>query len=71
MRGLAVGAFAGCVGILVHSFVDFPLRTPSNAFFFLLLVVLATLRLDDEAHFGGDSTVTSNSAEPHGKLNLT
>lgn len=41
MRSIAVGAFAGCVGILVHSFFDFPLRTPANGFVFLLLVVLA------------------------------
>ena len=40
-RSMAVGALAGCFGILVHSFVDFPLRTPANAFFFLLLVALA------------------------------
>ncbi len=41
-RGAATGALAGCVGILVHSFFDFPLRTPSNAFFFLVLTVIAT-----------------------------
>lgn len=41
-RSIAIGAMAGCFGILVHSFFDFPLRTPANAFFFLLLVVLAT-----------------------------
>ena len=35
-----VGAFAGCVGVLVHSFVDFPLRTASNAFFFLLVAAM-------------------------------
>ena len=40
-RSIATGALAGCVGILAHSFFDFPLRTPANAFFFLLLVVLA------------------------------
>lgn len=40
-RTLAVGAMAGCFGILVHSFFDFPLRTPSNAFIFLLLAALA------------------------------
>ena len=38
---IAIGAFAGCSGILVHSIFDFPLRTTSNAIFFLLLVVLA------------------------------
>ena len=38
-----VGAFAGCVGVLVHSFVDFPLRTASNAFFFLLVAALLAI----------------------------
>jgi O-antigen ligase len=42
-RASAVGALGGCVGILIHSFVDFPLRTPSNAFFFLLLAAIATV----------------------------
>ncbi len=41
-RSTAIGALAGCFGILLHSFFDFPLRTPSNAFFFLILVVIAT-----------------------------
>lgn len=41
--GAAVGALAGCFGILIHSFFDFPLRTPSNAFFFLTLASLATI----------------------------
>lgn len=40
-RSVSTGALAGCFGILLHSFFDFPLRTPANAFFFLLLVVLA------------------------------
>lgn len=40
-RSSAIGALAGCFGILIHSFFDFPLRTTSNAFFFLLLVVIA------------------------------
>lgn len=42
-RDAAVGALAGCFGILIHSFFDFPLRTPSNAFFFLLLCAIATV----------------------------
>ncbi|CAN5613950.1 hypothetical protein BH18ACI3_BH18ACI3_16860 [soil metagenome] len=46
-RGTAAGASAGCFGILVHSFFDFPLRTPSNTFFFLLLVVLATVLISN------------------------
>jgi len=41
-RNAALGALAGCFGILVHSFFDFPLRTTANAFFFLLFVVIAT-----------------------------
>lgn len=41
-RGAATGALAGCFGVLVHSFFDFPLRTPSNALFFLTLAVVAT-----------------------------
>jgi O-antigen ligase len=40
-RSVSTGALAGCFGILIHSFFDFPLRTPANAFFFLLFVVLA------------------------------
>ena len=42
-RDVAIGALAGCFGILIHSFFDFPMRTPSNAFFFLLLCALATV----------------------------
>lgn len=42
-RDAAVGALCGCFGIIVHSFFDFPLRTPSNAFFFLLLCAIATV----------------------------
>lgn len=41
-RSLAVGGLAACLGVLIHSFFDFPLRTPSNGFFFLLLAGLAT-----------------------------
>lgn len=38
-----IGALAGCFGILIHSFFDFPLRTPSNALYFLMLAALATV----------------------------
>lgn len=41
----AVGALAGCFGVMLHSVFDFPLRTPSNAFFFLLLCAIATVRV--------------------------
>jgi O-antigen ligase len=43
LRTCAIGAFGGCVAVLLHSTVDFPLRTPSNAFVFLLLVTVATM----------------------------
>lgn len=42
-QSVAVGALAGCFGILIHSFFDFPLRTPSNSFYFLMLAALATV----------------------------
>jgi O-antigen ligase len=41
----AIGAVAGCLGIMVHSFFDFPLRTPANGFFFLTLAALATVAI--------------------------
>jgi len=42
-RGVATGALAGCFGVLVHSFFDFTLHTPSNALLFLVLAALATV----------------------------
>ena len=36
------GALAACSALLVHSFVDFNLRVPSNALLFLLLATLAS-----------------------------
>lgn len=41
-RGVILGALAGCVGVLVHSFFDFTLHTTANALMFLLLAALAT-----------------------------
>jgi O-antigen ligase len=40
-RGASIGAFAGCVAMIVHSFVDFPLRTTANGFVFLMLAGIA------------------------------
>ncbi len=45
-RSVVIGAFAGMVGILIHSFVDFPLRTTSNAYIFLLLAALVAVIAD-------------------------
>jgi O-antigen ligase len=44
-RDVVIGALAGCFGILVHSFFDFPLRTWSNSFFFLMLAAIATVSI--------------------------
>jgi O-antigen ligase len=44
-RDAAIGALAGCFGILIHSFFDFPLRTPSNVFLFLMLCAIATVSI--------------------------
>jgi O-antigen ligase len=45
-RGVALGALAGCFGIALHSFFDFPLRTPANALVFLILAALATVQIN-------------------------
>jgi O-antigen ligase len=45
-RSAAVGALAGCFGIVIHSLFDFPLRTPGNAYFFLILATLATTTIN-------------------------
>jgi O-antigen ligase len=42
-RGVATGALAGCFAVLVHSFFDFTLHTPSNTLLFLILAALATM----------------------------
>lgn len=62
-RSVAIGALAGCIGILIHSFFDFPLRTPSNAFFFLLLAVLATTRFSDGKNEGTRRRKSGDTAE--------
>lgn len=49
-RGIAIGSLAGCFGVLIHSFFDFPLRTPSNMLFFLTLAGLATISFHTKQH---------------------
>ncbi|HBR58476.1 MAG TPA: hypothetical protein DEA22_13570 [Blastocatellia bacterium] len=39
-RGIAVGAFAGCFGVVVHSFFDFVLHTTAISVLFLSLLAL-------------------------------
>ncbi len=51
MRNAAIGALAGCFGIMIHSFFDFPLRTPANTYFFLVFAALATVgKFSKKAH---------------------
>lgn len=44
-RMSAIGALAGCAGIFVHSFFDFPLRTAGNAYFFFLVAAVAVMNV--------------------------
>ena len=44
--GVRLGAFAGCVAVLIHSFFDFPLRTHANAYIFLFLAVVALTNIE-------------------------
>ncbi len=44
--GVRLGALAGCVAVLIHSFFDFPLRTHANAYIFLLLVIVALTNVE-------------------------
>ena len=41
-RAIRAGSLTGCVGILIHSLVDFNLHIPSNALLFLLFAGTAT-----------------------------
>ncbi|OQA91297.1 MAG: O-Antigen ligase [Elusimicrobia bacterium ADurb.Bin231] len=48
--GLSMGAITSCLTILLHSFVDFNLRTTSNAFLFAVItgLTISILTVDDE-----------------------
>src|SRR5579862_3663177 len=41
-RALGLAALVGCTGLLVHSFSDFNLQIPANAYMFYFLCALAT-----------------------------
>jgi len=43
---LALAAFIGCVGLLVHGLVDFNLQIPANAAFFFALAAISTGRVN-------------------------
>lgn len=60
-REIAIGALAGCFGIMIHSFFDFPLRTWSNSFFLMLLVTFATVYVS--SHNGAGASKRRRSSE--------
>lgn len=66
-RGAALGALSGCLGVVIHSFFDFPLRTTSNALFFLTLVALATVSVSSS---GGRRARRSSKAQEEANINL-
>lgn len=42
-----IAAFVGCCAIFIHSFFDFNLQIPSNAFLFLVLCLCSTLQFSE------------------------
>jgi O-antigen ligase len=71
-RGVAMASLAGCVGVLVHSFFDFTLHTPSNALLFLVLAGLATLngRVEQVSRGRRRSSRTTSEMRPSEQAEL-
>ncbi|MDQ5846703.1 MAG: O-antigen ligase family protein [Acidobacteriota bacterium] len=75
--GVATGALAGCFAVLVHSFFDFTLHTPSNALLFLVMAGLATMngRVEDvqsrrkKRHRREPASVSKSEPAVSGELN--
>lgn len=49
-RKLVVGALTGCLLVLLHSLVDFPLRIPANALLFSALLAMITAPVAGRLH---------------------
>ena len=66
LRTTVIGGLAGCVGILVHSIFDFPLRTAGNAYVFLLVIALmfAPLAISARRSSGRGRSRPSSRTEP-------
>ena len=66
LRTTVIGGLAGCVGILVHSIFDFPLRTAGNAYVFLLVTALmfAPLAISARRSSGRGRSRPSSRTEP-------
>jgi O-antigen ligase len=63
---LQIGAFIGCMGLLVHSWVDFNLHIPANAAWFAFLVGLtqagsAAMQLHEPRRSSTDMLVSTHS----------
>ena len=59
-RSAAVGALAACFGVMVHSLVDFPLRTNANMLFFLVLAVVAVRKIGSRSARDGHQSEKEN-----------
>lgn len=57
-RGIAFGATMGIISIMIHSWVDFNLQIPANAFTFVVLLALAwtAYRLPSDRHISSSPT---------------
>lgn len=54
---MALAAFLGCIGLMIHGFVDFNLQIPANAAFFFTLSALVTSRFEKtEFHHNSGTT---------------
>jgi hypothetical protein len=47
-RAASLGATLGIAGVAVHSLVDFGLHMMANALVFVILIMIATARIDSE-----------------------
>ena len=63
-RALIVGPLVACLGLLLHSLVDFNLHIPSNALIFLLLACMSVTEPVCQQHLGIEF-MTSAKGETH------
>jgi O-antigen ligase len=63
---LNLSGFVGCIGFLVHSFVDFNLHLPANAVLFFLMATLATTTISANRNTANKSPSKSSGHHHHG-----
>lgn len=67
---VTLASLLACTGVLIHSFVEFPLQTPGVALVFALLCALATLKVRP-AHVSVRARMTTEAgAGPKGRLRV-